>query len=46
MIYKNISNDLIPEGSNVLIKDGKNSIGIAIFLESKLKPKKVFSSII
>jgi len=46
MLYKDISNDLIPEGSNVLIKDGKNSIGIAIFLESKLKPKKVFSSII
>jgi tRNA U55 pseudouridine synthase TruB len=45
-IYKVISNDSIPEGSNVLIKDGKNSIGIAVFLESKLKPKKVFSSII
>ena len=26
--------------------DGVKSIGIAVFLESKLKPKKVFSSII
>ena len=45
-ILKKISNDLIPQGSNVLIKYGIKSIGIAVFLESKLKPKKVFSSII
>jgi tRNA U55 pseudouridine synthase TruB len=45
-IYKEISNDLIPKGSDVLIKNSEKSIGIAVFLESKLKPKKVFSSII
>ena len=45
-VFKEISSDLIPQGSNVLIKYGLKSIGIAVFLESKLKPKKVFSSII
>jgi len=45
-VFKEISSDLIPQGSNVLIKYGIKSIGIAVFLESKLKPKKVFSSII
>ena len=45
-ISKKISNDLIPQGGDVLINDGVKSIGIAVFLESKLKPKKVFSSII
>ena len=45
-ISKKISSDLIPQGGDVLINDGVKSIGIAVFLESKLKPKKVFSSII
>jgi len=45
-IYKEILNDSIPTGSDVLIKNSEKSIGIAVFLESKLKPKKVFSSII
>ena len=45
-ISKKISSDLVPQGGDVLIKDGVKSIGIAVFLESKLKPKKVFSSII
>ena len=45
-INLNISIDNIPMGSNVLIKNRGKSLGIAVFFEKALKPKKVFSNTI
>jgi len=44
MIKKELSNDLIPNGSDVLVKTRGETLGIAIFFEKNLKPKKVFSN--
>ena len=41
---KELSNDLIPNGSDVLVKTREETLGIAIFFEKNLKPKKVFSN--
>ena len=41
---KELSNDLIPNGSDVLVKTRGETLGIAIFFEKNLKPKKVFSN--
>ena len=45
-ISLNISTDNIPMGSDVLIKNREKSLGIAVFFEKTLKPKKVFSNTI
>ena len=44
MIKKELSNDLIPNGSDVLVKTRGETLGIAIFFEKNLRPKKVFSN--
>lgn len=46
VINKNISNDFIPNGSDVLVKNREKSLGIAVFFEENLKPKRVFSNFI
>ena len=45
-INKKISSDYIPNGSDVLVKNRERSLGIAVFFEESLKPKRVFSNFI
>jgi len=45
-INKKLSSDYIPNGSDVLVKNREISLGIAVFFEESLKPKKVFSNFI
>ena len=45
-INNKLSNDYIPIGSDVLVKNRDKSLGIAVFFEESLKPKKVFSNFI
>ncbi len=45
-INKKLSSDYIPIGSDVLVKNRDKSLGIAVFFEESLKPKKVFSNFI
>jgi hypothetical protein len=45
-INNKLSNDYIPIGSDVLVKNRDKSLGIAVFFEESLKPKRVFSNFI
>jgi len=45
-ISKKQSYDYIPNGSDVLVKNREISLGIAVFFEESLKPKRVFSNFI
>ena len=45
-VNKKLSNDYIPNGSDVLVKNRDRSLGIAVFFEESLKPKRVFSNFI
>ena len=45
-VNNKLSSDYIPNGSDVLVKNRDRSLGIAVFFEESLKPKRVFSNFI